>query len=530
MSSVIEEKQSWRRTLSSCMRPQVVAMMFLGFSAGLPILLIFSTLSLWLAEAGLAKSSVTFFSWAALGYSFKFIWAPLIDRIPLPVLTRKLGRRRSWLLVAQLGIVTAICAIASIDPLASNYSLSAMAAAAVLLGFSSASQDIVIDAYRIESVEESLQALLAGMYVAGYRIGMLVAGAGALFIAQYLGSTEQEYVYGAWRTTYLCMAGAMLIGILTTLVISEPENTKARANSNAYSLNKYLRFFTLFLFVVTTFVTAFFWSGPWFSEMKTVVLGTFSISAHVVSFLLACLRFIFAVVIAGGATWAGISMGIIDRRMAFETYIEPIQDFFIRYGLKTALILLILMGCYRISDVVLGSMTNIFYTDLGFSKYAIGGITKGYGLGMTILGGILGGFLTLRYGVYTILFLGALLSAATNLLFMLLAIQGEPDIAMLTLVIAFDNLSGGLASTAFVAFLSSLTSISFTAVQYALFTSLMTLLPKLISGYSGSIVESLSYNYFFVITALMGVPVLLLVIVAGCVVKKQQFLQDERSG
>ncbi|MBU1234936.1 MAG: MFS transporter, partial [Proteobacteria bacterium] len=156
--------------------PRVLTMLFLGFSAGIPILLIFSTLSVWLREAGVSRSAVTFFSWAALGYSFKFIWAPLVDKLPLPLLTRMLGRRRSWMLISQLSVIIAISWMGLTDPTQSESSLVFMALAAVFLGFSSATQDIVIDAYRIECVDVSLQAMLASTYVAGYRIGMLVAG------------------------------------------------------------------------------------------------------------------------------------------------------------------------------------------------------------------------------------------------------------------------------------------------------------------------------------------------------------------
>ncbi len=180
------------------MHPKAIAMLFLGFSAGIPILLIFSTLSVWLREAGVDRSAVTFFSWAALGYSFKFLWAPIIDMLPLPFLTRTLGRRRAWLIIAQGFIIVAILWMASVDPADNPNNLTLMAMAAVLLGFSSASQDVVIDAYRIESADKSLQALLSSMYIAGYRMGMLVAGAGSLFLADYLGGND-GYSYHAWH-------------------------------------------------------------------------------------------------------------------------------------------------------------------------------------------------------------------------------------------------------------------------------------------------------------------------------------------
>jgi PAT family beta-lactamase induction signal transducer AmpG len=179
-----------------------------------------------------------------------------------------------------------------------------------------------------------------------------------------------------------------------------------------------------------------------------------------------------------------------------------------------ALLLLALVGLYRISDIVLGVISNVFYQDVGFSKTEIASVTKVFGLWMTIIGGFVGGLMAVRYGVMRILFLGAVLSMVTNLLFILLE-QTGPQIAMLFAVIGIDNLSAGLASAAFVAFLSSLTNISFTAVQYAIFSSLMTLLPKIIGGYSGTIVEASSYSQFFLLTFLMGIPVLLLIWIAG---------------
>lgn len=210
------------------------------FSAGIPILLIFSTLGLWLNEAGVNKSTITYFSWAALGYSFKFVWAPLIDRLNLPILYSWLGRRRSWLLISQLLVISAILLMASVDPVKGNDSLEILAYAAVLLGFSSATQDIVIDAYRIESAEPKLQSMLSATYIAGYRIGMLVAGAGALLIASNFGTSKEVYSYEAWQNTYQIMAMVMLVGVITTLMIKEPQYS---SNNEKKSSLDQLRFF-----------------------------------------------------------------------------------------------------------------------------------------------------------------------------------------------------------------------------------------------------------------------------------------------
>ena len=214
------QKNDWKETLIAFKRRDMRVMLALGFAAGLPILLIFSSLSLWLREAGLERGAVTYFSWAALGYSFKFVWAPIIDKLPLPWLTRVLGRRRAWLLLAQISIIAAILWMAFTDPV---HNLTPMALSAVMLGFSSATQDIAIDAYRIESAEQRMQALMSSSYIAGYRIGMLVAGAGALKLAAWFGAGE-VYNYGAWRDAYIWMAAAMGVGVITTLIIAEPSS------------------------------------------------------------------------------------------------------------------------------------------------------------------------------------------------------------------------------------------------------------------------------------------------------------------
>ena len=491
-------KANWRK---------VLAMLFLGFSAGLPILLIFSTLSLWLREAGLERSAVTYFSWAALGYSFKFVWAPLVDKLPLPVLTALLGRRRSWLLLSQFAVITAIIWMSMSDPSTGEAALTAIAMAAVMLGFSSATQDIVIDAYRIEEAEDDVQALLSSTYVAGYRIGMVMAGAMALYLAAWFGSDMGSYDYRAWQLTYLCMAGAMLIGVVTTLVISEPKTSSS--SSYLHHAVDYLRFLGLFILVVIAFITTFVSLSTVVDSGKLWMQQSLYFNNGLAAFLLESGRLLVSLAVALGMAYIAVLVGIANRGMVRETYIDPVADFFHRYG-KAAVLILLLVGFYRIADIVMGVISNVFYQDMGFSKEQIATVTKVFGLWMTILGGFLGGFLTLRFGVMKILFTGAVLTAATNLLFMLLA-QNSGDVWLLTVVIAADNLSGGLAVAAFIAWLSSLTSVSFTAIQYAIFSSLMTLFPKLLGGYSGQIVDQIGYSTFFLGTAIIGIPVLLLI-------------------
>ncbi len=510
INQTIEVQKGWGETIQSFLHPRVITMLFLGFSAGVPILLIFSSLSLWLREAGVERSAVTFFSWAALGYSFKFVWAPLVDKLPLPFLTALLGRRRSWMLFSQIAIIGAIFWMAQTDPTGEG-SLTMMALAAVLLGFSSATQDVVIDAYRIESANSDLQALMSSTYIAGYRIGMLVAGAGALYLASYFGSDKGLYNYQAWQMSYMIMAGVMLVGIATTLLISEP--TIQRPDESVYSSGDYLRFLLLFAIAVAGFIATFYFSVDTAKEIKKTLTEAFS-NKHLAGFVVQFSRLILALAIAGALATVLTKLGIVNKKMVTSTYVAPVKDFFSRYGLSLAWLLLALIGLYRISDIVLGVISNVFYQDLGYTKVEIANVVKTFGLFMTIAGGFLGGLLSVRFGVMKILFLGALLSAVTNIMFMWLAQLGH-NMPMLYLVISADNISAGLASAAFIAFLSSLTNISFTAVQYAIFSSLMTLLPKILGGYSGTMVDSMGYSNFFLTTALMGVPVLILIFFAG---------------
>lgn len=479
--------KSWSESLTAFFERRTLTLFFFGISAGLPLLLIFSTLSVWLTEAGIARSEVTFFSWAALGYGFKWVWAPLIDRIPLPFL----GRRRAWLLVSQCAIVMSLVGMALTDPAQAPVS---MALFAVSLGFSSATQDIVIDAYRIEIADQDRQAILSAAYIAGYRVGMLLAGAGALEIAGWL-DTGQGYDYRVWQQTYLIMAGAMSIGIVTTLFSREPEI--AKSPSASYSVGDYCRFFLLFLASSAGFGVVF----AYFPELGlTGPLG---------GFLQGLVTFTAAVGSAVTVFWIGLVQGIASRDLVVGGYFDPLRDFITRYG-KHALLLLALIASYRIADIVMGVISNVFYIELGFEKQDVGRITKGFGLVMTLIGGFLGGVLSLRFGVIRILLLGAILTAATNVLFSVLASVGA-DLGLLIAVISADNLSAGLASAAFVAFLSALTSIRFTAMQYATLSSIMLLIPKLIGGYSGSMVDAMGYEWFFIGTALMGIPVCILV-------------------
>ncbi len=501
--------RSWSESFRAFLSPRVISMLFLGFSAGLPLLLVFSTLSIWLREAGVERATIGFFSWAALAYGFKVVWAPVVDRLPLPVLDGLLGRRRAWILTAQLAIVAALLLKAFNDP-ADN--LPAAALFAVMLAFASATQDIVIDAYRIESAPLDLQGLMSATYIAGYRLGMIVAGAGALEIAAAFDPDPDSYQFAPWTATWLAMAGVMSVGIATTLLIREPARDAATGGS-VWAVGDYVRFLATFATAAGAFFAIFAFSHDLSVSAKAALAGGVEPAGPLSGLIVEATRLLAAV---AGAVLTGLALvraGVVPRAMAHETYVAPFADFFGRFG-SAALLVLALVATYRIADVVMGVMANVFYVDLGFEKQEIGRISGGFGLVMTIFGGFVGGLLITHYGVMRMLFAGAVLAAGTNILFALLATIG-PSIPMLMAVIAADNLSGGMASAAFVAYLSGLTSTRFTATQYALFTSLMLLLPKLIAGYSGMVVDSVGYARFFIGTAVLGAPVLLLVLFAG---------------
>jgi PAT family beta-lactamase induction signal transducer AmpG len=447
VSADIPRRPTWGETLRAYLAPASLRMFALGFSAGLPLLLVLGTLSFRLREAGLDRTTIGYLSWVGLAYGFKWAWSPLVDRLPIPLLTRWLGRRRSWLLLSQLAIMLALAGMAVADP---RTGLDLVVWCALAVAFASATQDIALDAFRIESADAAHQGALAATYQTGYRLAMIWAGAGVLWLAAraevapaavaVAGSVPAPgalYQNAAWTTAYLVMAGSMLVGVLTVLFSREPVQQAIAPSRNA---------------------------AEWF-------------------------------------------------RGAF---VEPFADFLRRYG-RQALLILALIGVYRISDVVMGIMANPFYVDMGYSKDEVAAVTKIYGVIMTLVGAFVGGALSLRLGVMRVLMLGAILSAASNLLFAWLAGHGH-DVTALIAVVSADNLSAGVASAAFIAYLSSLTNVNYSATQYALFSSMMLLAPKWLAGYSGAFVDAYDYPTFFTATALLGLPVLLLIWLATRIV------------
>lgn len=476
------------KDLSIFTKKEVMIMGGLGFSAGLPIMLVFSTLSVWLVKAGVERSTVTLFSWAGFAYSFKFLWSPIVDKFQIPLL-HKIGHRKSWLLITQILIFFSIILTSYSDP---QNNLKFMAFAIVLIAFFSATQDIVIDAFRIESAPEKKQGPLASMYLAGYRIAMIVSGAGSLWLASIM--SDENYQTEVWKNVYQIIGFFMIIGFISTALCKEPTNNKVKK----INYKNQLKFtFSTILSILIFFV--FFLNIP---EVKVL--------NHFYNFFYNIFKITFSFGVALISLLILEKINFLPKKQSREIFINPIIDFFKRYK-KIALMILLLIGLYRIADVVMGVMANIFYLEKGYEIKDIATFSKFFGLIATILGGILGGTFAMKFGTYKSLLIGAITAALTNVLFAFLAII-EKNLFYLATIIIADNLASGFAGAAFVVYLSSLTSIKFTATQYALFTSLMLFIPKLIAGYAGGIVDVIDYPSFFIFTAVLGFPVIFLII------------------
>ena len=462
-------------------------MICLGFSSGLPILLVFSTLSVWLVKAGISRSTVTLFSWAGFAYAFKYLWSPLVDNYKLPIF-KKFGHRRSWLLFSQFLIIIALIITAFTDP---KESLFFTALFITILAFFSATQDILIDAFRIESAPQSLQGPLSSMYIAGYRIAMLVAGAGSLWLASFFGT--EIYDQNVWKKVYLIMSLFMLVGVFATFISDEP---KLKRNLNSDNHVKFL--ITIFI-AVLGFIYLYSVIDSPFEKKDVLINFLFSLSRLIICFVFSYLIISLLILIQ-----------FAPKNKISKSYMGPILNFIQRYG-KFAFLILILISLYRIADIVMGVMANIFYLEKGYKISDIATYSKFFGVFATIFGGFIGGYCSYKFGTMKCLFFGALIAALSNLLFAWLAVS-PISINFLIAVITADNISSGFAGAAFVIYLSGLTSIKFTATQYALFSSIMLFLPKLIAGYAGSWVDIMGYPYFFSLTALLGLPVLILII------------------
>lgn len=399
------------RIRDAFLHPSAWTMFFFGFASGLPFLLVAGTLAYWLKENGIALKEITMIASAGMAYSFKFLWAPLVDRVRLPLIGR-LGQRRSWLLLTQLLVMIGLMAMASVTP----SQLGLFIGLTLLVAFAGATMDIAVDAYRIEIAPVEAQGALVATYSLGYRIALIVTGALALVLADQT----------IWPNVYRAMAACMLIPVVANLLAREPEVLRIQAQ-----------------------------------------------------------------------TWAqGLREGVV----------EPFADFFRRFGGRVGLFILLFILLFKVSDQALvGGIMGPFYLDQGFTKTQIAAVSKVYGIWIGIAGAFLGGIAVVRWGVERALLVAIILGALSNLLYLWL-IGANGNVAMLTVVISGENLAQGVLGTTAVAYLSALVNQRYTATQYALFSSLITLPGKVLGFYSGRIVEAVGYAPYFWITALAIVP------------------------
>ena len=429
----------WGQSLAVYAHPRVWAMLFLGFSAGLPFPLVLTTLSARLRQAGIDRTTIGYFSLVGLAYSLKYFWSPIVDRLSLPLL-HNLGRRRSWMLLAQCSVACGLVLMALGDPAVDPVHIAWLA---VFTAFAAATQDIAVDAYRIEAVGKDTQGAMAATYQIGYQLALICGGAGALTAAAGYG----------WSVSYSIMAGCVAVGIVTTLVIAEPETMIDRS--------------------------------------------TLAQEARVISFL------------ERSAHWPASLRNAVAWLIG--AVVCPFVDFFSRNGLRVGLPILLLIVTYRLNYVTMGVAANTFYLDLGFTLNQIVLVSKVYGVLMTLTGALIAGLLIKRYGIPRTLLVGWILLTIANLLYAYIA-GIAPGIAWLATVVSVDNVANGVAGTAFIAYMSSLTNTAYTATQYALFGTLWSLPAKSIASQWGTIVDAWGYRPFFVYSAAIGLPALVLIV------------------
>lgn len=416
---------SWHSSFAVYRHPRVLAVLFLGFASGLPLALTGATLAVRLTEVGVSLAGIGAFALVATPYSLKFLWAPLVDRMPLPLLTRLFGRRRGWMLLTQAMLIGSLLTLGAIDPRVDPWLTALMA---LVVAFASASQDIVIDAYRVEILEPEQYGAGAAMVQFGYRIAMLVSGAGALYLASYM----------AWSAVYAAMAALVAVGVVTVLLNPEPPSAPP-------------------------------------PPVK-----------------------------------AGAPLGERLRLWLVDAVANPFLDMVARHGWSVlAIIALVLL--YKLGDALAGVMANPFYIKMGFSKIEIANISKLFGFVATVVGTFVGGALVARMGAMPALLLCGLLQMASNLMFAVQAMVGY-DTTVLTATIAIENLSGGMGSAAFVAYISGLCNLAYTGTQYALLSSLASSGRNVLAASGGLLVEQMGWVQFFVLSTVAALPGLMLLV------------------
>ncbi|NVJ67033.1 MAG: MFS transporter [Gammaproteobacteria bacterium] len=438
-------------------------MLLLGFSAGIPYLLVFGTFSLLLKDAGVSRSEIGFVSWIGLTYSIKVLWSPVVDNLKLPIIGNLFGKRKSWLLVTQLGIIACLVGISVSEVSPENYAT--VVWFAFFTAFLAATQDIVIDAFRIESNDDKKQGAAAATYIMGYRMAMIVTGAGALVLAEHY----------SWETSYQIMALCMGVGLLGWLLSPEPEHKFEPLGESKLEKRISNKFVSLF------------------SDQAT--------------------------------------QQRIQNNKGFQYFVKailsPFVDFFTRYKWWAFAIIAFILT-YRISDIVMGTMANVFYDDMGFTKSEIAAVSKVYGLLMTIIGAFVGGYVVNKVKILNALMWGIILVIATNLLFAYMSTQPK-DLNFLVAVISADNLAGGFSMGVLLSYMAMLVNKDFTATQYALFSSLMTLTGKFVGGFSGVNIDNWGYPIFFTYSAFLGVPAMILIFLLMYREKKLQKQETKKA-
>jgi len=416
---VTDTRQSWGAAFKAYLQPVMLIMLALGFASGLPYMMVFQKMSFWLREVGIERSTIGFFYWVTFAYSFKFLWAPVVDNLKLPFLTKWLGHRRSWMLLAIVGTVIGMAVIGLSDP---AVNLTHTVIGALILSFAGATLDISIDAWRIESAPNEEQAQMAAVYTLGYRFAIMASGL-ALAMAGWFN----------WSVAFITLAALMSLNVIILLLfVQEPVRVTRRRMQNA----------------------------------KDVII---------------------------------------------EYIVNPFLSIISRMG-KWAPVVLLLVAFYRISDFTMGVMAYPLYSDLGFAKQAVGLISSGYGVWITILGAMVGGLFVVRFGLMRSLLLGAVLTMITTAAYAWLSVQPDPLVRNLFVTIAADNIAGGFAATVFIAYLSSLVDKRYTATQYAFLSSLYSFFLKFASGFSGVFVDEIGYEKFFYLTAAYCIPVIALIL------------------
>ena len=449
--------RSFVEIISPYFQKKIFITLSMGFVSGIPLLLTITLLQAWLTDEGISKSTIGLFALVGLPYSLKFLWAPIFDGITLSTF----GRRRSWMLVTQILLIITITGLGMTDPAMNATNVAILA---VLVAFASASQDIVIDAYRRESLSDEEQTLGASAYVLGYRIGALAAGAGGLILADYM----------SYQMVYAFMSLVMLYGVLITIIADEPKSNYRPSSFIETVIKPFIEFFDRY------------------TSINNIAADRLK---HVRSGLSITLRPDDK--IRSEKISHGYKRSKITRR-------NILKNIFL-----TPVLILLFILLYKIGDTMAHSLSTNFYLDIGFSKTEIGTIVKFFGLFATLVGAFAGGLIALKIGLYQSLIMFGIFQAIATLGFSLLAIVGD-NIYLLMTVISLENLAAGMGYTAYLAFIANMTNKQFTATQFALMTALMSLPRTLFSGFSGYLVEYLDWELYFVFCSLIAIPALII--------------------